>query len=68
MHIHEYTRYDAVGLRNLIKSGEVTAAEVETAAREALAAADERVNGLALPSSRRPSATPRTAPSPACRS
>jgi amidase len=42
----EYTRYDAVGLRELIASGQVSAAEVETAAREAMSWADKRVNGL----------------------
>ncbi|MEV0620071.1 amidase family protein [Nonomuraea sp. NPDC050404] len=49
MDLHEYARYDAVGLRDLIKAGEVTAAEVETAARQALALADGRLNALALP-------------------
>lgn len=49
MDIHDYITYDAVGIRDLIKAGEVTAAEVEAAAREALALADEQVNGLALP-------------------
>ncbi|MFB9840558.1 amidase family protein, partial [Actinoallomurus acaciae] len=49
MELHEYASHDAVGLRGLITSGQVTAAEVEDAARRALEAADERVNGLALP-------------------
>ncbi|WP_214416186.1 amidase [Sphaerisporangium fuscum] len=49
MHLHEYTQYDAVGLRDLIKAGEVTAAEVEAVARRALAVANAQVNGLALP-------------------
>jgi amidase len=47
--LHEYARYDAVGLSSLIKSGEVTAAEVEALAREALAAMNGELNGLALP-------------------
>ncbi|SEF90960.1 amidase [Nonomuraea solani] len=49
MNFHEYARYDAIGLRNLIRAGEVSAAEVETAARKALAAVNDEVNGLALP-------------------
>ncbi|MEV1172091.1 amidase [Nonomuraea sp. NPDC049784] len=49
MELHEYARYDAVGIRNLIKSGEVTADEVEATARQALEAANAKVNGLALP-------------------
>lgn len=49
MELHEYARYDAVGLRDLIRAGEVTAAEVEAAARTALAVANAEVNGLASP-------------------
>ncbi|MFI7132343.1 amidase [Nonomuraea sp. NPDC050153] len=49
MELHEYARYDAVGIRDLIRSGEVTADEVEATARRALAFADAQVNGLALP-------------------
>ncbi|MDX3106225.1 amidase [Nonomuraea angiospora] len=49
MELHEYARYDAVGIRDLIRSGEVTAGEVEATARRALAQADAQVNGLALP-------------------
>jgi amidase len=49
MELHEYAQYDAVGLRGLIAAGEVTAAEVEDAARRALDAANADVNGLALP-------------------
>lgn len=49
MEIHEYARYDAIGLRKLIAAGEVTAEEVEAVAREALAAANDEVNGLASP-------------------
>ncbi|MGC0418918.1 amidase [Embleya sp. AB8] len=49
MQLEEYARYDAIGLRDLIRSGEVTSAEVEAAARAALEVADARVNGLALP-------------------
>ncbi|MBF8185016.1 amidase [Nonomuraea sp. K274] len=49
MQLHEYAQYDAIGLRELIRTGEVTAGEVETAARQALAAMNAEVNGLALP-------------------
>jgi amidase len=46
---YEYARHDAIGLRDLIRDGEVPAAEVESAARAALEVANARVNGLALP-------------------
>ncbi|MEV8630857.1 amidase [Streptosporangium sp. NPDC051023] len=49
MELHEYARYDAIGLRDLIRAGEVTAAEVEAVARQALEKANAEVNGLALP-------------------
>jgi amidase len=49
MELHEYTSCDAIGLRELMQAGEVTVAEVEAVAREALAAADAELNGLALP-------------------
>jgi amidase len=49
MELHEYARYDAVAISDLIATGEVTAAEVEAAARRALAAVNGTVNGLALP-------------------
>ncbi|OLE30592.1 MAG: amidase [Actinobacteria bacterium 13_1_20CM_3_71_11] len=49
MHLDEYAGYDAVGLRALIATGEVSAAEVEDTARRALDAANEVVNGLAVP-------------------
>ncbi|MGP4102845.1 amidase [Nonomuraea sp. KM90] len=49
MKLHEYAKYDAVGIRNLIRAGEVTADEVEATARQALAVANAQVNGLALP-------------------
>ncbi|MEO3853883.1 amidase family protein [Acrocarpospora sp. B8E8] len=49
MQLHEYARYDAVGLRDLIRAGEVTADEVEAVAREAIAIANAELNGLALP-------------------
>jgi len=49
MDLHEYASYDAVGLRTLIASGAVSAAEVESAAREALAWAHGELNALAAP-------------------
>jgi hypothetical protein len=49
MELHEYVGYDAIGLRDLLRIGEVTAAEVEEVAREALTAADAELNALALP-------------------
>jgi amidase len=49
MHLHEYAHCDAIGLRDLMRAGEVTATEVEAVAREALVAADAQLNGLAFP-------------------
>ncbi|GAB1818110.1 amidase [Herbidospora sp. RD11066] len=49
MEIHEYTTYDAIGLRKLIGAGEVTRKDVEDVARRALALANAELNGLALP-------------------
>ena len=49
MRLDEYLRFDAVGLRELIRAGEVTADEVEAVARVALLEANARVNGLAAP-------------------
>jgi amidase len=42
----EYARLDGTGLRELIATGEVTVAEVEAVAHEAIERANERVNGL----------------------
>jgi amidase len=42
----EYAHYDAVGLRQLMVSGEMSAAEIVSVAQEAIAWANERVNGL----------------------
>ncbi len=47
--LHEYACYDGVGLHQLITQRQVSAAEVEAAARSALHLADETVNGLAGP-------------------
>ncbi len=49
MELHEYASLDAVGLRELIRAGEVSAAEVEAVARRALHLADADLNALALP-------------------
>ena len=49
MERHEYASCDAIGLRDLLRAREVTAAEVEAVARDALATADAELNGLALP-------------------
>jgi amidase len=49
MELHEYAGHDAVGLAELIKSGAVSAKEVEAVAREALAEVDGELNGLAIP-------------------
>ncbi|HEV3171345.1 MAG TPA: amidase family protein [Actinocrinis sp.] len=49
MELHEYADLDAVGLRDLIRRGEVTAAEVEQVARRALDQAHTELNALARP-------------------
>lgn len=46
MRVDEYARYDGIGLRDLITSGSVSMAEVEAVAKEAIAAAHARVNGV----------------------
>lgn len=49
MELHEYAGLDAVGLRQLIRSREVSAAEVEAVARRALQYAHADLNALTLP-------------------
>ncbi|GAA3240805.1 amidase [Actinocorallia longicatena] len=49
MDLHEYAALDAVGLRELIVSRQVSAAEVEDVARRALGRADEELNALTMP-------------------
>ncbi|MEX5709373.1 amidase family protein [Parafrankia sp. FMc6] len=49
METHEYACHDGVGLSGLIRRGEVSAAEVEQAARRALETVNEKINGLAAP-------------------
>jgi Asp-tRNA(Asn)/Glu-tRNA(Gln) amidotransferase A subunit family amidase len=46
---HEYASFDAVGLAGLIRSGEVTAAEVEAGARRVLEDAHADLNALTMP-------------------
>ncbi len=47
--LHEYASLDAVGLRDLIRGGEVTAAEVEAVAREAVEEVNDELNALTMP-------------------
>jgi len=68
MELHEYTSYDAIGLRDLLRAREVAAPEIEAVAREALSAADAELNAPRCRSSRRLSTTPPTGRSLACRS
>jgi amidase len=49
MELHEYANLDAVGLRELIRGGAVSAAEVEQTARRALEQANADLNALARP-------------------
>ena len=49
MELHEYASLDAVGLRALIRGGEVSAAEVEQTARRALEQANADLNALTRP-------------------
>jgi amidase len=44
--ISEYVSFDAVGLAELVANGEVTPAEVETAAREAAQAVNPQINAI----------------------
>lgn len=45
----EYANLDAVGLRELIRAGQVSAAEVEAAARDAIELVNAELNALAVP-------------------
>jgi len=49
MRVDEYAAHDAVGLRDLLRAGDVSEAEVEAAAREAIGAVDGTLNALAMP-------------------
>lgn len=46
MKLHEYTQYDAVGLAELVARGEVTAAELTSAAQDAMTAVNPHVNAV----------------------
>ncbi|MFL5701323.1 MAG: amidase [Ktedonobacteraceae bacterium] len=46
MHFSEYIEYDAVGLAHLIKSGQVSAQEVQQLARQAILAVNPTLNAL----------------------
>ncbi|KOG89958.1 amidase [Streptomyces varsoviensis] len=46
MKVAEYVRFDAVGLAELVASGEVSPAELEDVAREAAQAVDPRLNAI----------------------
>src|SRR4051794_4937675 len=46
MEMYEYTAYDATGLAELIRSGEVSATEVQRIAREAIEQVHPRLNAL----------------------
>jgi amidase len=47
--VRDYSAHDACGLRDLLRAGDVTASEVEQAAREALSGVDEILNALEGP-------------------
>ena len=49
MELREYAQLDATALSRLVRAGEITAGEVESVARQALAWSDGVLNGLALP-------------------
>ncbi|MFA7280627.1 MAG: amidase [Sterolibacterium sp.] len=49
MNLKEYANQDATSLASLIRSGEVSVAEVHQAARQAIAAVNPRINALAAP-------------------
>lgn len=46
MKVSEYVRHDAVGLAELVAKGEVTPAEVEAAAHEAVRRVNPRINAV----------------------
>src|SRR3954452_16987523 len=49
MRVDEYSSHDAVGLRELLRAGEVSEGEVVAVAREAIGAVDGTLNALAMP-------------------
>ena len=68
MRSDEYAVHDAHGLRELLASRAVSAAEIEAAARESLEQANATVNGLAMELSTSPSNTRAEGRCPASRS
>ncbi len=46
MNVEEYSEHDATGLAQLIRARQVTAAEVQRAAREAILRVDDRLNAI----------------------
>src|SRR4051794_14419448 len=49
MRVDEYSAHDAVGLRELLRAGDVSDGEVVAVAREAIGAVDGTLNALAMP-------------------
>ena len=49
MRVEEYSALDAVGLRDLLRAGDVSEAELVAVAREAIGAVDGTLNALAMP-------------------
>src|SRR6185312_7963404 len=49
MRVDEYSAHDAVGLRELLRAGDVSEGEVVAVAREAIGAVDGTLNALAMP-------------------
>ncbi|HEU4818841.1 MAG TPA: amidase, partial [Janthinobacterium sp.] len=46
MQLHEYTRFDGLGLAQLLRQGDVSAAELHDAARRACAAVNPQLNAV----------------------
>jgi amidase len=49
MEIHEYASHDAVGLRDLVRQGEVTEKELVALAQDAVGSVNDKLNALAFP-------------------
>ena len=48
MNLYEYIEYDALGLAELIRNGEVSASELLNAAHEVIASANPKLNAITL--------------------
>ena len=46
MQLHEYTQYDGLGLAALVRQGEVSAAELQTCAQQAIERVNPRINAV----------------------